>query len=113
MLNFPAEETGAGSQRTRFTGLKRSQIQVYFTLAGTAEPEGAEDDALTELPTNWTEMLRSGDEALISDALAQIDEQEENKTGPSHKGAMNVLEAQHAVTVWNRQNACRLRTCRR
>jgi formylglycine-generating enzyme required for sulfatase activity len=91
LLNFPSAGTSQQKQPTRFSSLKRSQMQVYFSLAGTAEPEAAEDEALADLPTNWKEMLQSGDETLISDALAQIDEQEKEPEGPLHEGVVNTL----------------------
>jgi formylglycine-generating enzyme required for sulfatase activity len=89
LLTFP-DEIGKGRQRARFSGLSRRQLQAYLGLAGTAEQEPAKP-ADGSLPSDLSQQLSSGDQAILNEVLASIDEQEESSDGPLHQGARRIL----------------------
>jgi formylglycine-generating enzyme required for sulfatase activity len=89
LLTFP-HEIGEGRDRARFLDLSRRQLQAYLGLAGTAEQKPAKP-ADGSLPSDLTQQLSSGDQAILNEVLASINEQEENSDGPLHVGARRIL----------------------
>jgi formylglycine-generating enzyme required for sulfatase activity len=80
MLTFP-EEAGEGEARARFSGLTRSQMEVYVRLAGAVELE----TPVVELPGDLMTDLLSGDRARIQDAVARLEEREPDREGALHR----------------------------
>ena len=78
MLRYPeSEPSDEPLRRSRFSGLARDQIYQYISLAGTTS--GGEGDVdLPEAPRELLEQLLSGDDAVVLDALVQVEEREPN-----------------------------------
>lgn len=92
MLTYPAPgDHGAGSERSRFRGLRRGEIERYVRLAGSvAVTPGAE--GVAQIPLDLAEFL-SGDTARIREAVAFIDEErDENRRNAYRKRLVSVLQ---------------------
>lgn len=83
MLQYPEEEQ-MGRRAAKFSGLTRSQIQLYVGLVGAIESDGENVSSLN-LPEDILQILHSGDLVHIQEVVSNIDEIEEQPDGPQHK----------------------------
>ncbi|GAP17260.1 P-loop NTPase fold protein [Levilinea saccharolytica] len=91
LLRYPLE-AGKGSQRARFGGLTRSEVQVYVGLVGAFEPDTVDGaPPPLQLSEDWARELESGDLAKIREVLAALKEREPDTQGPQHRMAQNHL----------------------
>jgi formylglycine-generating enzyme required for sulfatase activity len=79
LLTYPSEEeAGEGKERARFSGLSREQLAAYVRLAGAVEAEG---EVPVDLPTDLMGKLLSGEPVEIQDAVAQVQQGEDDADG--------------------------------
>jgi formylglycine-generating enzyme required for sulfatase activity len=81
MLAFPEPDDEEGEERARFEGLGREEMAAYVRLAGAV---GAEEQVAVEVPADLLTQMLSGDQALIQDAAARLEEEEPDRGGPQH-----------------------------
>ncbi len=85
MLCYP-EESGEGEKRARFSGLSRSQVQIYVGLVGALDQKLAESaPAAFELPADVLGELESGDPARIRDLVSVVLERDADPDGPQRR----------------------------
>jgi formylglycine-generating enzyme required for sulfatase activity len=82
MLAFPEPDDEEGEERARFEGLGREEMAAYVRLAGAV---GAEEQVAVEVPADLLTQMLSGDQALIQDAAARLEEEEPDRDGPQHE----------------------------
>ena len=91
LLRYP-EQSGEGRLRARFSGLTRTQVQIYVGLVGAVE-QAAKSSVLagTTMPESTIEKLQSGDPALIREVLELVREKGSDPEGLQHKGLISQL----------------------
>jgi hypothetical protein len=85
------EKSGEGRLRARFSGLTRTQMQIYVGLVGAVEPSAKSSPAGPVMPDSLIQELQSGDAARIREVLAVVKEKEPDPDGPQHKGLISQL----------------------
>lgn len=97
MLQYPkVDQPGEGRELARFGDLPRKDVEIYVTLAGTAEgTEGTRDAARATPATSNADALRedllSGDLARIREAVGLLKEQSDHRKETLRTFLCNIL----------------------
>lgn len=91
MLRYP-DEIGEGTKRARFSGLKRTEVQIYVGLVGSFEhPSDSSSTDVIMLSEIWQNELESGDPVRIREVIASVNESELEQEGMRHTSLRNYL----------------------
>lgn len=90
MLRYPDPKDKNASQ-ARFAGLSKDKMRLYIGLTASTESTPESDVETVSLSSQWRDFLASGDEVKINEVLADIEEKEQNKSGPLHQSARELL----------------------
>lgn len=90
MLRYP-DPNDKNESQARFAGLSKAQMRLYLGLTASTESGSESGKETVAISSQWGEYLASGDEIKINEVLADIEEKEQDESGPLHKSIRQML----------------------